>query len=120
ISNMLRLLGGAIGIAVANTFVTRRFATHRGDLIGNISAYNPESNERFSNVVQGFQSQGKSLPEAQKMADAAMEGVVSFQSAVISYSEGFLLIGIICAVLLPLVFLAKIKKGEKVDVSGAH
>ncbi len=30
ISNMLRLLDGAIGIAVTNTFVTRRFAIHRG------------------------------------------------------------------------------------------
>jgi len=120
ISNMLRLLGGAVGIAVTNTFVTRRFATHRGDLIGNISVYNPESNERFYNLVLGFQSQGKSLPEAQYMAAAAMEGAVSFQSAVISYSEGFLLIGIICLCILPMVFFAKIKKGEKIDVGAAH
>jgi MFS transporter, DHA2 family, multidrug resistance protein len=120
LSNMLRLLGGAIGIAITNTFVTRRFAVHRGDLISNISLYNPASNERFFNLVQGFQSQGKSLPEAQQMAAGALEGAVSLQSAVISYGEGFLLIGIICAVLLPLVFFAKIKKGEKVDVGAAH
>lgn len=120
ISNMLRLLGGAVGIAVTNTFVTRRFATHRGDLIGNISLYNPVSNERFFNLVQGFQSQGKSLPEAQQMAAGALEGAVSFQSAVISYGEGFLLIGLICLCILPIVFFAKIKKGEKIDVGAAH
>jgi MFS transporter, DHA2 family, multidrug resistance protein len=120
ISNMLRLLGGAVGIAITNTFVTRRFATHRNDLIGNISLYDPESNDRFFHLVQGFESQGKSIPEAQQMAAAAMEGAVSYQSAVISYSEGFLLIGLICAVLLPLVFLAKIRKGEKVDLGSAH
>lgn len=119
-SNMLRLLGGAIGIAVTNTFVTRRFAVHRGDLIGNTSMYNPEANERFYGLIRGFQSQGKSLEEAQQMAVGAMEGAVSLQSAVISYAEGFLLVGIICAICLPLVFFAKIKKGEKVDLGAAH
>ncbi len=120
LSNMLRLLGGAIGLAVTNTFVTRRFAVHRNDLIGNITQYNPESNERFFGLVKGFQAQGKSLQEAQQMASGAIEGAVSTQAAIISYAEGFLLIGIICLAVLPLVFLAKIKKGEVVDVSGAH
>ena len=49
-----------------------------------------------------------------------MEGAVSLQSAVISYGEGFLLIGIICAVCLPLVFFAKIKKGQQVDLGAVH
>jgi len=120
LSNMLRLLGGAIGIAVTNTFVTRRFAVHRSDLIENVSMYNPESNERFFGLLRFFQSQGKSLQEAQQMAAGAMEGAVSTQAAIISYAEGFLLIGIICLAVLPLVFFAKIKKGEIVDVSGAH
>ena len=120
LSNMLRLLGGAVGIAITNTFVTRRLAIHRNDLMGNISLYNPESNERFYGLVKGFQSQGKTMQEAQQMAAGAMEGAVSLQSAVISYAEGFLLIGIICAVCLPLVFFAKIKKGEIVDVGAVH
>ena len=120
LSNMLRLLGGAIGIAVTNTFVTRRFATHRGDLIGNISMYNPESNERFYGLVKTFQSQGKSIQEAQQMAAGAMEGAVSLQAAIISYAEGFLFIGIICLAVLPLVFFAKIKKGQQADIGAVH
>jgi MFS transporter, DHA2 family, multidrug resistance protein len=120
LSNMLRLLGGAIGIAVCNTFVTRRFAIHRNDLIGNITLYNPEANERFFGITKSFLNQGKSMQEAQQMATGAIEGAVSTQAAIISYAEGFLLIGIICLAVLPLVFLAKIKKGEVVDVSSAH
>jgi MFS transporter, DHA2 family, multidrug resistance protein len=120
LSNMLRLVGGAIGIAITNTFVTRRFAVHRNDLISNISLYDPESNERFYGLVNGFQGSGKSLQEAQQMATGAIEGAVSTQAAIISYAEGFLLVGVICAVLLPLVFLAKIKKGEKIDLAAAH
>lgn len=120
LSNMLRLVGGAVGLAFTNTFVTRRFATHRGDLISNISLYDPETNERYYNLVQGFLGQGKSIEEAQRMAIGALEGAVSTQSAIISYSEGFLLIGIVCLAVLPLVFFAKVKKGEIVDISGAH
>jgi MFS transporter, DHA2 family, multidrug resistance protein len=120
LSNMLRLLGGAIGIAVCNTFVTRRFAIHRDSLIGNTSMYNPEANERFYGLMSLFESQGKSTNEAQQMAIGAIEGAVSQQAAIISYAEGFLLIGIICLIVLPFVFFAKIKKGEVVDVSGAH
>lgn len=53
------------------------------------------------------------------MATAVLEGTVTVQAAVISYAEGFMLIGVLCAVVLPLVFFAKIKKGEAV-VATAH
>ena len=88
--------------------------------MGNISLYNPEANERFFGLVKGFQSQGKTLEQAQQMATGAMEGILSSQAAIISYAEGFLVIGIICACILPSVFFAKIKEGEVVDVGAAH
>jgi DHA2 family multidrug resistance protein len=103
-----------------NTFVTHRFAIHRNDLISNISQYNPSSNERFYGLVQGFQAQGKSYEEATAMAAGAIEGAVSTQSAIMSYAEGFLLIGIICACVLPLIFFARIKKGQITDIGSAH
>lgn len=120
LSNMMRLLGGAVGIAIINTYVTRRVSLHRADLMGNISLYNPEASERFYGLVKGFQSQGKTLQEAQQMATGAMEGILSTQAAIIGYAEGFLMIGIICACILPTIFFAKIKKGEVVDVGAAH
>ena len=120
LSNMLRLLGGAVGIAIINTYVTRRMSLHRADLMGNISLYNPEANERFLGLVKGFQSQGNTLEQAQQMATGAMEGILSTQAAMISYAEGFLVIGIICACILPSVFFAKIEKGAVVDVGAAH
>ncbi len=119
-SNMLRLLGGSIGIAIVNTFVIRRMAIHRNDLMGNISLYNPNANERYYNLVQSFTVKGFSINEAQHMATGAMEGALSKQAAILSYGEGFMLIGIICACILPIVFLAKIKKGPPVDLGAAH
>jgi MFS transporter, DHA2 family, multidrug resistance protein len=119
LTNMLQLLGGAMGIAVVNTFVARRISVHRMDLLPNISLSNEATFLRYQNLTRGFQAAGRSLGEAQRMAMGALEGAVSTQAAVISYAEGFMLIGIICAAVLPLVLIAKIEKGSVV-VASAH
>lgn len=120
LSNMLRLLGGAIGIAAINTYVIQRTSVHRVQLLEKVNLYNPENNERYYALFRGFLAQGKSADQAQKMAAGAIEGAVSYQSALISYAEGFLVIGLFCAIILPLIFFAKIKKGETVDIGGVH
>ncbi|BAV06194.1 MFS transporter, DHA2 family, multidrug resistance protein [Filimonas lacunae] len=120
LSNMLQLLGGSVGLAIINTYVTRRIAVHYNDLMGNVSFYNPASNERMYNITSQLIASGKSPEQAKQMAMGVMNGSLSVQSAVISYSEGFMMIGIICAAILPLVFLSKIKKGESLEVGGVH
>jgi DHA2 family multidrug resistance protein len=107
---MLQLLGGSVGIAVVNTYVTIRTSMHRIDLLQNVSLSNPAAWERFQNLARGFQSRGYSLQESEKMALGALEGTLSTQSAIISYAEGFMLIGIICLACMPLILLAKVKK----------
>ncbi|MFD1257724.1 DHA2 family efflux MFS transporter permease subunit [Mucilaginibacter terrae] len=120
LSNMLQLLGGSVGIAVVNTYVTRRIASHRIDLMSNLSLYNTAAKERMYQLTHQLIANGKSPGQAKVMAMGIMDGTLSRQSALISYSEGFMVIGLICAVILPLVFLAKIKKGEAAVVQGAH
>ena len=119
LTNMLQLMGGAIGIAIVNTFVARRISIHRTDLLPNISLANPATVARWQGLTRQFRAAGHSLGEAQKMALGAIEGAVSTQAAVVSYAEGFMLIGIILAVVLPLVLIAKIEKGS-VNIGAAH
>ncbi|MCU0335165.1 MAG: DHA2 family efflux MFS transporter permease subunit [Chitinophagaceae bacterium] len=120
LSNMLRLLGGAVGIAGINTFVNRREAVHRHELLQNVSAYDAEANERYYGLVQAFEAKGYGAHQASQMATQAIDGTVSLQSAIISYAEGFFLIGLICAVLLPLVALARISKEPMADMGAVH
>ena len=119
LTNMLQLLGGSVGIAVVNTYITRRVSLHRADLLPNIALSNPVTASRYEAIVRGFQSQGYALGEAKEMALGALEGSLSTQAAILGYAEGFLLIGAICLAVMPLIFLAKIKKGEVV-VAAAH
>jgi MFS transporter, DHA2 family, multidrug resistance protein len=119
LTNMLQLLGGSVGIAVVNTYVTRRIAIHRADLLPNISLSNPATWERYQNLTRAFQADGQTLADAQKMATGALEGALSTQAAILSYGEGFMVIGLLCLAVIPLVFLARIKKGE-VTIGAAH
>jgi len=120
LSNMLQLLGGSVGLALINTYVTRRAATHRADLMSNLSLYSTQSQERMQQLTNQLMANGKTAEQAKQLASGIMNGTLESQSAMISYGEGFMLIGIICAVILPLVFFARVKKGEIADVAGAH
>lgn len=120
LSNMLQLLGGSVGLAMINTYVTRRIAAHQVDLMGNLSLYNPASSERLQGIMTQLMADGKTSEQAQQMAMGIMERSLFVQSSVLAYGEGFMMIGIVCAVILPLVFLAKIKKGESLNAGSVH
>ncbi|MBT33077.1 MAG: MFS transporter [Thalassobius sp.] len=119
LSNMFQLLGGSVGLAFINTYVSRRTELHRVEFMDNLSFYNPAANMRLNEIIAQFSSMGNSLEQSRQMAIQMMNGTLNLQSAVVAYSEGFLMIGIICLAILPLVFFAKIKKGE-VAVAGGH
>jgi MFS transporter, DHA2 family, multidrug resistance protein len=118
LTNMLQLLGGSLGIAIINTYVTQRISTHRIDLLPNISLSNPATADRYQALIQGFQASGRSLEEAQKLAYGALEGALSTQAAIISYGEGFMLIGVLCMFAIPLILFTK--KGEITDLGAVH
>ncbi len=121
LGNMMQLLGGAVGLAAINTFVTRRTSVHRLDLLPNISLANPAAVARLDGLTASFLRTGHSLGEAQRMAVGALEGIVSKQAAIISYAEGFMLLAFVCMAAVPIVLFARFRKGgPTVDLSAAH
>ena len=54
INNMMRQLGGAFGIALANNFVAAQYAQHRTDLLANTYATNPAFADRLNGAVQNL------------------------------------------------------------------
>src|SRR5207247_7101197 len=49
--NLMRQLGGSVGIAVSATLVQRFTAIHRGDLIANVTQYSELARERLGAIV---------------------------------------------------------------------
>jgi DHA2 family multidrug resistance protein len=117
LNNMMRQLGGSFGISIINTFSTRRTAVHRVDLISNVTAANGMVTERLNRYTNYFQHQGFSLLNAQGKAVKMIELTVVKQSAMLSYIDDFLLIGLLFAIALPLLlFVSHSHKQQKAAV----
>ena len=113
LTNMLRQLGGAFGIAMMNTFVTQRFAIHKTDLLTNTAANDPEMMQRFSGSVQLFLSKGFNLIDAQQAAYRAIDGAISKQAYLLSYLDSFLLISLFFIATIPFLFMLRTQKTNK-------
>jgi DHA2 family multidrug resistance protein len=111
ITNMVRQLGGAMGIAVANIFLAQRNPVHRIDLMGNINFYSMATEERTNLITQGLMNNGLSAEQAQNAANKALDIALTKQAAMLSFNDAFLYFGLIFLAAMPLIFLIKSQKG---------
>ncbi len=117
-TGMTRQLGGSFGIALITTFMSRRNAAHRSDLLSNLSI----DNNLFQMKLEGIQTQlmGKGMAPNEAMAAAykVMDMSVSGQASVLTYMDVFLYIGIMFLLCVP--FLLLIKSGkQKINIAEA-
>ncbi len=122
INNMMRQLGGSFGISLINTYIARRIALHRTDLISNLTPDNLQAMNRLHTYTTVFQSKGFGLPEARQKAVALMEKIVVQQSSFLSYIDAYMIIGLAFTFVLPLLlfFMRKNKNKKMVIVSADH
>lgn len=111
LANMVRQLGGAVGIALINVYLTHKNAEVRGSMLGYVTDYNNESTDRIASFTQNFISKGYSSGEAEILAYKTMEGALFKQQALVSYDQGFFMVGICILVCIPVVLLIQYKKG---------
>lgn len=121
-NNMMRQLGGSFGISIINTFVARRIAAHRIDLVSHITAFNTIAMDRLTAFTKLFQQRGFGTADAQQRALQLMDNIVQRQSTLLSYIDGYLLIGLFFTLALPLLILVakRNKKGPIVVASADH
>jgi len=102
LNNMMRQLGGSFGISIINTYSARRIASHRTDLITNITSANPLTTDRINSYTAYFQHKGFNLLDAKLKAMEVIDQVVVKQSTLLSYKDAYFLIGLLFAITLPL------------------
>jgi DHA2 family multidrug resistance protein len=116
LNNMIRQLGGAFGIAMANNYIARHFAQHKNDLVSNTVPGNPAFDERLSAMIQGVMNRtGLAVDEATTVAYKQMTMMVDKQAYLLTYLDTFRFISMFFLVVFPLIFLIRIKKREKPD-----
>jgi DHA2 family multidrug resistance protein len=113
LTNMIRQLGGAFGIAMMNTFVSHRYAVHRTDLVSNLQAADPETLERLAGYQAGVISRGVNPASAGDVSNRLLDLAVSKQGFLLAYLDGFMLISIFFLAAIPFIFLLKTNKVDK-------
>jgi MFS transporter, DHA2 family, multidrug resistance protein len=110
LTNMIRQLGGAFGIALANNYVTNRAAQHRSDLMSNMSTDNPLFTERVGNIVKNLATTTGDAFNATSMAYKQLEFAVVKQAYYLAYLDTFRLISIFFIIIFPFLFLLRTKR----------
>ncbi len=108
--NLFRQLGGSFGIAVLNTYITNMERFHRYDLVTNLTATNPMYTERLHSISSALLAQGYSTAQASMAALGVLNGQVQRQAAVMSFNDGFLLLGVSFIIASPAILLLRVSK----------
>jgi MFS transporter, DHA2 family, multidrug resistance protein len=110
--NLMRNIGGSVGIAITGTMLARQQQVHYETLGTNVDPYNPAAQAMLERLRGGFLSSGSDPVTASHQALAAVAGLVHRQAAIVSFVEIFRLLGIMFLILIPLVFLMKRPAGR--------
>ncbi|WP_316819559.1 DHA2 family efflux MFS transporter permease subunit [Pedobacter gandavensis] len=110
LNNMMRQLGGSFGIAALTTLIHVRQGFHRSNLLVNVNENNPAFTERFNGYIQSFIAKGYTYLDAKTLALKAIEGAVTKQSLLLTYSDAYWVAGLVLLCSIPLLYLQKFKK----------
>ena len=116
--NMLRNLGGSIGIALLSALLTRREHFHSHHLGEAVSLYNPLTRERLAAITQNLISQGIDAIGAQDRALHLLDATIRKQAFILAYNDCFHMAGLLLFAMIPLVFLCAKTTGSA--AAGAH
>ncbi len=118
--NMTRNLGGAIGIALLQTLLTKREQFHSNVLMNSVSVFNEATRQRLNDLTNYFLSHGVAdLGQAKHQAVIAIGRAVRKQATIMGYSDAFMVLGVALVVSLVLAMALK-KHGGAVSADGAH
>ncbi len=101
--NLLRNLGGSVGIAMTTTLLSRRAQLHQTRLVEHLSPYDPSYTIAHDKLAAVLNSQG--LPPAG--ADGMLYRELVRQSTTMAFTDAFLMICLLILSVIPLVFLMK-------------
>jgi DHA2 family multidrug resistance protein len=107
IFNLMRNIGGSVGIASATTMLARDTQRNINVLGARVDMYQPQTQIMLERLRAGFMAQGWDWATATRKAEAALFGMVHQQSSMISFLQTFYLLGIIFLVVIPLILLMK-------------
>ena len=118
--NLLRNIGGGIGISLVNTLIARHAQLHRNEMLHGLAEGNPEFDARLRAISAYLLGNGTPPNVAIQRAYALLSGSLDQQAALWSYVDDFRYMALACFACIPIVFMLKKAMARKGAVSSAH
>jgi DHA2 family multidrug resistance protein len=117
--NMMRNLGGAVGIAVLQTFLTKREQYHSNVLMQSVSTFEQATRDRLDQLTRYFVNHGViDRADAAHRAYVAIGHVVQKQAFIMAFSDTFYLLG--AALIIALIATLLLRKPDHLSSGGGH
>jgi DHA2 family multidrug resistance protein len=117
--NMMRNLGGAVGIALLQTLLTKREQYHSNVLMQSVSMLEQATRTRIDQLTQYFLNHGVTdHAEASHRAVIAIGHIVQKQAFILAFSDTFYLLG--AALIVALMAALLLRKPNHLESGGAH
>jgi MFS transporter, DHA2 family, multidrug resistance protein len=107
LNSLFRQMGGAVGLAVFATLLSRNAVTARVGVMSDVSLTRPEVAAWLSAAQAALAARGSDPVTAKQGAIAILDGLSRQQSLLLSFEKLFLLAGILFLCTLPLLLLLK-------------
>jgi len=114
--NLMRNIGGSIGISIVNTIVSRHEQVHRVEMSGHIN----HANAAFQHLLNGATALTGRTGGSPMQAYGLINGILSQQARLLAYVDDFQYLAAVCFLCIPIVFLLRKVVARKGAVSAAH
>jgi DHA2 family multidrug resistance protein len=118
--NLMRQLGGSVGIALSATLLQRFTAIHRADLAANVTPFAEATRERIAMISQALIARGDVPAIAQTKAIGFLNGIVTREAMMLSFEQLFLMFGTVFVLSLALLPLMHKSRGMPGSGAAAH
>ncbi|MFB3813254.1 MAG: DHA2 family efflux MFS transporter permease subunit [Terriglobales bacterium] len=107
IFNVMRNIGGSVGIAVVTTIVARTTQANINILGRNVTPYSESARQLLQGATGLFMGGGSAVPLAENQAYGAVFGMVARQAAMLANIHAFRLLALIFLCATPLILLMR-------------
>jgi MFS transporter, DHA2 family, multidrug resistance protein len=111
--NLMRNIGGSVGIAAGTTFLFRRQQFHIHQLGANVTAFNPQVRTWVAGIQSNMMAHGSDPNTAMHQSYGAIWGMVQRQASMLAFLDTFRTLAIVFLLVLPLLFLMKRPKHHR-------
>jgi len=105
--NLMRNIGGSVGIAAVTTYLARREQFHVNRLGAHVHASDPQTRMMVRGLRGAFMARGADAHMALQRAFAAVWGMVQRHAAMAAFIDTFLALAVVFLMVLPMLLLMK-------------